>query len=120
MRIWDISPTLLCRQHLLGEHRELHAIWSVITEKKKGYSKHPETIRWVGKLKALYNRHQALVQEIRKRGYIHKSDLHIRFALGKKKQDEFINTISEQIEILKKKDCLCFKSVEIERLKNRI
>lgn len=22
MRIWDVDPRLLCRQHLLGEHRE--------------------------------------------------------------------------------------------------
>jgi len=34
MRVGDILP-LLCRQPLLGEHRELHAIWSVITKKKK-------------------------------------------------------------------------------------
>lgn len=110
MRIWDISPSLLCRQHLLGEHRELHAIWSVITKKKKGYSKHPETIRWKGKLKALYIRHQVLVREMKKRGYAHKSDLSAHLAKGNKKQDIFINTVSEQIEILKKKDCPCFSS----------
>jgi len=108
MRIWDISPFYLCRQHLLGEHRELHAIWTVITKKKKGYSKHPETIRWVGKLKALYVRHQELVREMKKRGYVHRSDLFIRLATGKKKQDKFINTVNEQIEILRKKKCLCF------------
>jgi len=108
MRIWDISPTLLCRQHLLGEHRELHAIWSVITQRKIGYSKHPETIRWVGKLKALYIRHKELVAEMEKRGYKHKTNLLIRLAVGKRTQDIFINTVNEQIEILKKKDCLCF------------
>lgn len=43
MRIWDVSPSKLCKNHLLGEHRELHAMWVVITENKKGYSKHPET-----------------------------------------------------------------------------
>ncbi len=32
MRIWDIPPKLLCRNHLLGEHRELHAIWSILTQ----------------------------------------------------------------------------------------
>ena len=30
MRIWDISPNKLCDKHLLGEHRELHAIWVII------------------------------------------------------------------------------------------
>lgn len=108
MRVWDISPSFLCRQHLLGEHRELHAIWSVITKKKKGYSRHPETIRWVGKLKALYIRHQTLVVEMHKRNYTHKSDLPIKSATGNKKQDIFINTVEEQIEILKKKNCSCF------------
>jgi hypothetical protein len=43
MRIWDISPKRLCRNHLLGEHRELHAVWSVLTKGKKGYARHPET-----------------------------------------------------------------------------
>lgn len=107
MRIWDISPSLLCRQHLLGEHRELHAVWSVITNKKKGYSKHPETMRWIGKLKALYIRHHKLVREIKSRGYTHKSDLLVRLATGNKEQDTFINTKVEQIEILKKKNCTC-------------
>jgi len=75
MRIWDISPNKLCRNHLLGEHRELHAMWVVITENKKGYSKHPETIRWRGRLKAMYLRHEELVKEMKQRGYDHKSPL---------------------------------------------
>jgi hypothetical protein len=115
MRIWDISPSLLCRQHLLGEHRELHAIWTVITKKKRGYSKHPETMRWIGKLKALYMRHKDLVREMKKRGYIHKSDLPVNLATGKRKQDVFINTVKEQIEILKKKNCQCFNFLNKEK-----
>ena len=110
MRVWDISPSLLCRQHLLGEHRELHAVWSVITKKKKGYSKHPETLRWIGKLKALYVRHQKLVKEMKKRNYRHNSNLSPQKAIGKRIQTVFINTVSEQKEILRKKNCLCFKS----------
>lgn len=73
MRIWDISPKKLCRPHLLGEHRELHAIWSVIVNGKKGYSRHPETLRWKGKLKALFGRHEALVVEMSNRGFQHRS-----------------------------------------------
>jgi hypothetical protein len=63
MRIWDLPSKRLCRNHLLGEHRELHAIWSVLVNGKKGYSRHPETLRWKGKLKALFGRHEALVME---------------------------------------------------------
>jgi hypothetical protein len=107
MRIWDIEPHKLCRQHLLGEHRELHALWTVLTQHKKGYSKHPETLRWEGKLKALYKRHEILVLEMDKRGYNHHTDLDILLAQGSSKQDVFINTVSEQKQILKKKGCNC-------------
>jgi len=58
MRVWDINPEKLCRNHLLGEHREIHGIWSILTKGKKGYANHPETLRWKGRLKALYRRHQ--------------------------------------------------------------
>jgi hypothetical protein len=107
MRIWDISPNLLCRNHLLGEHRELHAMWTVITEKKKGYSLHPETLRWHGKLKAMYLRHELLVDEMNSRGYNHKSPLDKRKATGKPVQDIFIDVPSVQIKILKSKNCEC-------------
>ena len=101
MRIWDISPQYLCRNHLLGEHRELHAIWVVITEKKNGYSKHPETIRWQGKLKAMCLRHEKLVKEMTIRGYAHKSPLDKRKATGKSRQDVFVDDPAKQIQLLK-------------------
>ena len=62
MRIWDLPPSLLCRQHLLGEHRELHGLWRILTENRQGYAHHPETRRWRGKLAALYQRHEALTR----------------------------------------------------------
>lgn len=102
-----MSPSILCRQHLLGEHRELHALWSVLTENKKGYSHHPETLRWVGKLKALFARHQNLVKEMKNRGYNHYSDLDIKLAKGKPLQDFFLSSHDEQMKILKGKNCTC-------------
>jgi hypothetical protein len=107
MRIWDISPKKLCRSHLLGEHRELHAIWIIITENKKGYSMHPETLRWRGKLKAMYSRHDELVNEMNGRGFVHKSPLDKRKATGKSIQDIFVDSPSMQIQILKNKGCNC-------------
>jgi hypothetical protein len=78
---------------------------------KGGYYRHPETLRWVGKLKALYNRHELLVEEeFKRRGYKHHTPLDRRLAQGKKKQDFFINTIKEQKEILKRKPCPCFSN----------
>lgn len=105
MRIWDLPPQRLCRKHLLGEHRELHAIYSVILNDKKGYSRHPETLRWVGKLPALKKRHELLVAEMTRRGYRHDSPL--PDAPGKEDQDKLINTIIEQEKILRDKNCDC-------------
>ena len=107
VRIWDISPDKLCRKHLLGEHRELHAIWSILVNHKKGYSKHPETLRWKGKLKALYLRHYNLTQEMIKRGYQHKSPLESSFAVGVSFQDDFVDTIEYQKKLLRSKKCKC-------------
>ena len=107
MRIWDLPPEVLCRNHLLGEHRELHAIWSVLTNNKKGYSRHPEIIRWRGRLKALYLRHQILVIEMGNRGYKHNSPLLKKLATGKAKQDLQVDSYEDQIRNLKGKECGC-------------
>jgi len=69
MRIWDINPGYLNRQSLLAEHRELHGIIAIIVHCKKGYSRHPETIRWVGHLGALRQRHALLACEMALRGF---------------------------------------------------
>lgn len=116
MRIWDVHPRHLCGKHLLGEHRELHAIWNIITQNKKGYSQHPETKRWVGKLAALWARHAMQVEEMRRRGWrsgiFHQSPLDINLVIGSSKpQDEQINTIQEQIKILAAKDCTCYVGI---------
>lgn len=107
MRIWDIPTEKLCNKHLLGEHRELHAIWSILINNKKGYSKHPETLRWKGKLKALYLRHEQQVEEMEKRNLNHKSPLDRRYARGNDIQNENVDSIKEQIRILRKKGCKC-------------
>ena len=107
MRIWDIAPKKLCRNHLLGEHRELHAIWSVLVNGKKGYARHPETLRWKGKLKALYARHEALVGEMTARGYRHRSPLAKTHATGVGRQQTFVDRPEDQVGILKQKRCQC-------------
>jgi hypothetical protein len=70
VRIWDLNPGYLNRQSLLGEHRELHAIVSIIKNNKKGYSRHPETLRWIGFGWALGQRHRLLAAEMNLRGYV--------------------------------------------------
>lgn len=107
MRIWDVPPNELCRSHLLGEHREMHAVWNILTQGKTGYSNHPETKRWVGRLKALYNRHEEIVKEMKARGYGHNTSMDPVLATGSPVQDVFVDDIKRQREILKAKDCLC-------------
>lgn len=109
MRIWDVDPALLCRQHLLGEHREPHGLWNILVIRggEGGYSRHPETLRWVGKAHALYDRHEALVREMKRRGYVHRSPLDASLAEGSSVQDAFIDAPETQLVMLEGKPCEC-------------
>ena len=78
MRIWDIHPGYLNRQSLLGEHRELHGLVSIMVNNKKGYSQHPETLRWINYGWAIKQRHQELVCEMNLRGYKDNSPVRTR------------------------------------------
>lgn len=109
MRIWDVPVEHLCRNHLLGEHRELHAVWNIITLGKKGYRTHPETRRWVGKLAALYRRHEQQVTEITRRGWRHASPLDESLAAGRPVQEDFVTPVPEQRRILTERGCGCFR-----------
>lgn len=105
MRVWDIDPSLLCDKHLNGEHREIHAIYNIITFGHEGYKYHPETKRWVGKIDALVKRHDKVVNEWLRRGKNHKTPL---MNVGdSNNQDMFVNTIDEQVELIKGKGCKC-------------
>jgi hypothetical protein len=112
MRIWDVPPRQLCRQHLLGEHRELHGLWNILVVHggTGGYSHHPETKRWVGKTLALFERHQELVAEMERRGYQHRSPLDPIAATGSRIQDVFIDSLREQERLLASKACDCPRS----------
>jgi len=107
VRIWDLPPSLLCRQHLLGEHRELHGLWRILAEDRQGYARHPETRRWRGKLAALYERHESLVEEMARRGYRHASPLDQRQATGSAVQNDFVDPPEAQFVIRHDKGCDC-------------
>ena len=120
MRIWDIDPAELCRQHLLGEHRELHGLWNILTQDKRGYRMHPETRRWEGKLAALYHRHEALVAEMAARGYGHDSPLDVSLATGSALQDVFVDDVRTQRILLRKKGCDCLSEARPEEGRRRV
>jgi len=112
MRIWDVPPRQLCRQHLLGEHRELHRLWNIVVVRggTGGYSRHPETQRWVDKTRVLFERHQQLVAEMERRGYRHRLPLDRAAATGSRIQDAFIDSPEEQERLLAGKPCDCPRS----------
>lgn len=101
MRVWDVDPGYLNRQSLLGEHREIHAILSIITNDKKGYARHPETLRWKYRLGALKHRHDLVVSEMRLRGYQHHSPAKVQGSSVW--PDEFVDPPGKQFAILRDK-----------------
>lgn len=75
MRVWLVDPRIMCRMHLLGEHRELHALASLARKAAAGDSDAAATLE--GHLSAgqvdvslLVPRHQALVTEMARRGWM--------------------------------------------------
>jgi putative hemolysin len=107
MRIWDVEVARLCDQHLLGEHRELHAIWTILTTGKRGYSRHPETLRWQGRLAALYARHEDEVAEMGRRGFRHASPLDPALATGEAAQTVLVDSVADQLARLTARGCGC-------------
>jgi len=75
VRIWAVPVSELDRQHLLGEHAELHCIVGALLGKYKAYRSHPETRRFENRVEQLYYRHADQVAEMQKRGYRHNSPL---------------------------------------------
>jgi len=84
MRMWNIKPSLMCRQHLLGEHFEIHKLIGNLRNSRrwgeslasKGFLEPQNALR----------RHDKLVGEMLKRKFNHQSPLDIcgvKLPLGK-------------------------------------
>lgn len=69
-RMWMVNPSILCKNHLLGEHKEIHQLIGSINKRHKldGFVKNN-----LIEIKSIHNRHFDLVKEMIKRGYTHKS-----------------------------------------------
>jgi len=81
MRMWMVNPKIMCRNHLLGEHAEIHLfVWNIDRKHSvKGYLD-----RGLLETHNLYNRHEELAQELRRRGYRHNSEFDVKWKLAKK------------------------------------
>src|SRR5262245_30144847 len=102
MRVWDLPAGYLNRQSLLGEHRELHGIYSILTQKKSGYANHPETLRWVRTLSGLAMRHRLLAAEMFLRGYTDRTPIRVTKSRVKW-PDVFVTEPLDQITLLRTK-----------------
>ncbi len=103
MRIWDVHPGYLNRQSLLGEHRELHGIASIIANNKKGYSRHPETLRWVEYGWALTTRHKLLAAEMELRNFNERSPVDMDANNQGTWPTIYIDPPGRQLDILREK-----------------
>lgn len=117
MRVWDVDPGYLARQQLLGEHRELHGLANILIHGKKGYARHPETLRWVGCLPALAMRHRLLAAEMALRGYQDRSPLDVDMQVIEWPQ-VWIDAPAQQLLLLKDKYAADDRSGRIPLPKN--
>lgn len=98
MRLWMVPPEIMCRQHLLGEHRECHTFVGTLL---KGI--HIGGYLITGELdpRLLEARHTELVAEMNNRGYFHDSPLEMpdisRMSL---QNDYYVNPAEAQKELL--------------------
>jgi hypothetical protein len=75
MRIWGVNPLIMCRAHLLGEHREMHALVGMI---KLGISLKGYVTTGLVDTSMIKERHELLVREMVSRSYNHHTPLYYR------------------------------------------
>jgi uncharacterized protein with PIN domain len=67
-----VDARIMCRSHLLGEHAEVHMFVGALCRRQsvEGYLK-----KGLLEVHSLFTRHEELVEEMKRRGYRHRSDL---------------------------------------------
>lgn len=72
MRMWGVDPRLMCDQHLLGEHVEMHMFVGSI---RRGVSMRGYVDKGLVDTEEIKARHDALAAELERRGFKHRSPL---------------------------------------------
>lgn len=70
MRMWNIPASNLCRQHLLGEHYEFHKFHHSFVNQENMDTRVKKGQIFPSHMK---ERHDEIVEEMRRRGYHHNS-----------------------------------------------
>lgn len=73
-----VDPKFMCRQHLLGEHNELHALSGSL--RKGDVKRHVSSLKGLAnanclEISSILKRHEQIVAEMKARGYDHQSPL---------------------------------------------
>ncbi|MGB9926584.1 MAG: pyrimidine dimer DNA glycosylase/endonuclease V [Candidatus Bathyarchaeales archaeon] len=76
-----VDSRIMCRNHLLGEHSEIHLfVWNI----DAGHSVRGYIDKGLLEIHNLYNRHEELARELRGRRYGHNSELDAKWKMAKK------------------------------------
>jgi hypothetical protein len=69
-RMWDVNPKVMCTNHLLGEHREMHQVKGMV-EKYEHAEAVMEGLAGSNAIDTdkIRERHDVLVAEMKERGY---------------------------------------------------
>lgn len=92
MRMWMVPTSILCKQHLLGEHLETHMFVGSINKQLKmdGYVKNNCL-----EIKSLLKRHDDLAIELERRGMKHNSPLPVIKDITYLKEEIIMYTIDK-------------------------
>lgn len=95
MRMWKINPKLLCKNHLLGEHYELHKFVGALN---KSHNLTGYITNGLMEIHHIRKRHKLLANEMGRRGMNHKSELSefVYRIKGKVDPDKSIKDLSER------------------------
>jgi hypothetical protein len=99
--MWMVDPKMMCRQHLLGEHVELHMFCGTL--KKKG-SIDGFIQNQLLEPNSIAKRHEELVKEMEARGMNHKSPIEVPdLSYLPQNQKEFVvNKETSKAELLRR------------------
>jgi hypothetical protein len=105
LRIWDISLIeFLCDKHLLAVWREGLGAYSIITNNKKGYSKHPAVLEYKKSPTTLWYILKHIREKMTNKQWKPKE---LPMKVDKIGKIKIWQTIEQQIEILNNKNCKC-------------
>lgn len=93
MRMWMVEPKIMCRQHLIGEYRELFTILSIF---RRGISIKGYIDNDLIEPTALLTRYNELKEEMLERGYKPVKEFKFSVNLFDKFPTEYVNHIIDK------------------------